>query len=245
MRTIIFASRNAKEVLRDPLNVAFGVGFPLVVLLLLSAIQSNVPVSLFEIESLAPGVAVFGLSFFSLFAGMLIAKDRLTSLLMRLFASPMSATDFILGYGLPLLPIALMQIAVCFLVAFMLGLPIHVNALLAVGVLVPTAALFICIGLLAGSVLSDRQVGAFCGALLTNLSAWLSGIWFDLSLVGGWFESLAYLLPFAHAVDATRSAMIGSYESVLPHMWWVIGYTVAVAIIAVIVFRSRMTDDNL
>lgn len=245
MRIIIFASRNTKEVLRDPLNVAFGVGFPLVVLLLLSAIQSNVPVSLFEIESLAPGVAVFGLSFFSLFAGMLIAKDRVTSLLMRLFASPMSATDFIVGYGLPLLPIALMQIAVCFLVSFMLGLPIHANTLLAVAVLVPTAVLFVSIGLLAGSLFTDKQVGAFCGALLTNVSAWLSGIWFDLSLVGGWFETLAYMLPFAHAVDATRAAVFGSYGSVLPHLAWVTGYAVAVAIIAVIVFRAKMTDDNV
>ena len=122
MRSLAFASRNRKELLRDPLNLAFGIGFPVVLLFLLSAIQANIPVSLFRIARLSPGVAVFGLSFMSLFSGTLIAKDRTTSFLMRLFASPLSASDFILGYVLPLLPIALAQSAICFVTSFFLGL---------------------------------------------------------------------------------------------------------------------------
>lgn len=243
MRTIVFASRNAKEILRDPLNVAFGVGFPVGVLLLLSAMQANIPISLFEIENLAPGITVFGLSFFSLFGGMLIARDRVTSLLLRLFASPLTATEFILGYALPLVPIAIMQILVCFLVSVGLGLAVNANSLLALLILTPAAVLFICIGLLAGSVFNDKQVGAICGALLTNLSAWLSGAWFDLSLVGGWFETTAYLLPFAHAVDATRAGISGSYESISGHLSWVIAYTLGVGTAAVIVFKAKMTRD--
>ena len=61
MRLLAFSGRTAKEILRDPLNLGFGIGFPVVLLLLLSAIQANVPVSLFEIQHLAPGIAVFGL----------------------------------------------------------------------------------------------------------------------------------------------------------------------------------------
>ena len=52
MKMLSFASRNAKEILRDPLTVAFGLGFPLILILLLSAIQANVPVPLFEIGQL-------------------------------------------------------------------------------------------------------------------------------------------------------------------------------------------------
>ena len=63
MRMLTFARRNIREILRDPLNLAFGLGFPLVLLLLLSAIQANVPVALFEIDHLTPGICVFGLSF--------------------------------------------------------------------------------------------------------------------------------------------------------------------------------------
>lgn len=245
MKLLAFVSRNRKEMLRDPLSLAFGIGFPLVLLLLLSAIQANIPVSLFKIEKLAPGIAVFGLSFISLFSGTLIAKDRTSSFLMRLFASPLSASDFILGYTLPLLPMAIMQSAICFIASFFLKLPVTGTVLLALVVLIPAAVLFIAIGLLAGSIFTDKQVGGICGALLTNVSAWLSGTWFDLSLVGGAFKRIAYALPFAHAVDATRAALAGDYASIFPHLWWVIGYAAVIMVIAVVVFKRKMNSDSV
>ena len=146
MRIMAFASRNNKEILRDKLNLAFGIGFPLILLLLLTAIQSNVPVSLFKIGELTPGIAVFGLSFISLFSGMLIAKDRSSSFMLRLFVSPLAPSEFIFGYVLPLLPMALMQIVVCFIAAFFLGLPISLHVLVAIVVLMPAAVLFIALG---------------------------------------------------------------------------------------------------
>ena len=76
MRMTIFAKRCAKEILRDPLNLAFGLGFPLVLLVLLSAIQKNIPAALFEIDTLTPGMTVFGLSFLTRFSATLIARDR-------------------------------------------------------------------------------------------------------------------------------------------------------------------------
>ena len=109
MRMLTFANRNAKEILRDPLTLIFGLGFPIVLLLLLSAIQANVPVSLFEIEHLAPGITVFGLSFMTLFSATLISKDRSSSLLQRLYTTPLKPIDFILGYTLPIIPFAIGQ----------------------------------------------------------------------------------------------------------------------------------------
>ena len=239
-----FSGRNTKEMLRDPLNLAFGLGFPVVLLLLLTAIQRNIPVNLFQLERLTPGIAVFGLSFISLFSATLISKDRTTSFLMRLFASPMRASDYILGYTLPLIPMALAQALLCYLVAGLLGMQLTANVLLAILVSLPAAALFIGIGLLCGSVFNDKQVGGICGALLTNLSAWLSGTWFDLDLVGGAFKKIAYALPFAHAVDAGRAAMSGEFAAIMMHLWWVIGYAVVALVAAVLVFRKKMLRDN-
>ncbi len=243
-RLKIFAARNSKEILRDPLNLAFGIGFPVVVLLLLSAIQANIPVSLFEIEHLIPGIVVFGFSFLSLFSATLIAKDKTTSFLTRLFASPLTAADYIFGYALPILPMAMAQGVICFILAFFLGLSVSWNALLAVLVQIPTAIFFIGLGLLAGSLFNDKQVGGICGALLTNLSAWLSGTWFDLELVGGAFKTIAYLLPFAHATDAGRAALSGEYTAILPHLWWVIGYAVVAMILAIAAFWRKMSAEN-
>ena len=146
MKMLTFANRNAKEILRDPLNLAFGLGFPIVLILLLTAIQSNVPVSLFEIGHLTPGITVFGLSFMTLFSATIIAKDRGSSLLQRLYTTPLTAKDFIIGYTLPILPIAVAQTVVCYIVALILGLEFTVNILLAVVCVIPAALLFIAKG---------------------------------------------------------------------------------------------------
>ena len=244
MRMLTFAGRNTKEILRDPLNLLFGLGFPLVLILLLSAIQANIPaeaqLSLFEIEQLTPGVTVFGLAFMTLFSATLIAKDRGSSLLRRLYTTPMTAADFILGYTLPMLPIAVAQSVICYGVALVLGMPWTVNIVWALLGVLPVSLLYIALGLMCGSVLTDKQVGGICGALLTNLSAWLSGVWFDLNLVGGTFKDIAYCLPFVHAVDMERALLQGNVMDALPHLWWVLGYGLILLALAVVLFLRQM-----
>lgn len=240
MRMLTFAKRNVKEILRDPLTLLFGLGFPLILLLLLSAIQANIPVSLFEIRSLAPGITVFGLSFITLFSATVIAKDRATSLLQRLYTTPLTPVDFILGYILPILPMALAQTTLCYATALLLGLNFTGNIPLAILLNLPVSILFVSLGLLFGSILNEKQVGGICGALLTNLSAWLSGIWFDLELVGGVFQKVAHALPFYHAVELARSVLAGRYGDIFPHLWWVSGYAIVCTVAAVLLFLRQM-----
>lgn len=240
MRMLTFSNRTAKEILRDPLTVFFGLGFPLVVLFLLSAIQANIPASLFEIDSLTPGITVFGLSFMTLFSATLISKDRDSSLLQRLYTTPLTAGDFIFGYTLPILPIALLQCVICYIAAAFLGLKLGVGVLWALLFIIPVSVFYIGLGLLCGSVFNSKQVGGICGALLTNLSAWLSGIWFDISLVGGVFSKIADVLPFVHAVELERAAFSGNFEGILPHLYWVIGYAAVTMAAAVILFLRQM-----
>ena len=240
MRALTFANRNTKEILRDPLNLFFGLGFPLVLILMLNAIQANIPVPLFEIQHLTPGITVFGLSFMTLFSATLISKDRKSAFLQRLYTTPMTPIDFIIGYTIPIIPIAVAQSMICYAVAIVLGLKITVNILYALVLIIPVSLLFIALGLLFGSILGDKQVGGICGALLTNLSAWLSGIWFDLELVGGVFRKIAYALPFVHAVELERAVLGGSFSDILPHLLWVLGYAVAAFALAVLLFLRQM-----
>jgi len=240
MRMLTFAGRNMKEILRDPLNLFFGLGFPLVLILLLSAIQANIPVPLFEIQHLTPGITVFGLSFMTLFSSVIIAKDRGSALLQRLYTTPLTPVDFILGYTLPIIPIAVAQSIICYIAAVILGLEVTINILYAVLLIIPVSILFIALGLLFGSILNDKQVGGICGALLTNLSAWLSGIWFDLELVGGAFKKIAYALPFVHAVEMERAVLAGNFADIFPHLWWVLGYGAFALAAAVLLFLRQM-----
>ena len=240
MRMFTFAKRCSKEILRDPINLGFGLGFPLVLLLLLSSLQANIPVSLFEIDTLTPGITVFGLSFMTLFSATLIAKDRESSLLQRLYTTPLTGLDVILGYMFPLIPIAVGQTAVCYLFAIPLGLTVRVNIVYAIIGIVPMAIFNISLGLLGGSMFGVQQVGGICGALLTNLSAWLSGVWFDLELVGGAFEKIAYMLPFVHAAQMEKALFAGQFQTALDHVLPVLLYSAVITTVAVLCFLGQM-----
>lgn len=243
MRMLTFAKRCVKEILRDPLNLAFGLGFPVVLLLMLSVIQSNVPVSLFEIASLTPGITVFGLSFMTLFSATLLARDRESSFLQRLYTTPMKAKDFILGYMLPMIPIAMVQGLICYAVAMVLGLQPTVHIVYAVLTIAPLSVFYISLGLLCGSLFNVKQVGGICGALFTNLSAWLSGVWFDLDLMGESFRNFASFLPFVHAVELERAMLSGIFEGTLTHLLVVLVYAVAITGGAILIFLYKMKDQ--
>ena len=240
MRMLTFARRCSKEILRDPISLGFGLGFPLVLLLLLSSLQANIPVPLFQIDTLTPGITVFGLSFMTLFSATLIARDRESAFLQRLYTTPLTGLDFILGYMFPILPLALGQALVCYAFAIPLGLTVSTNIVYAILGLLPMAAFNIALGLLFGSILGVKQVGGICGALLTNLSAWLSGVWFDLELVGGAFQRIAYALPFVHAAEMEKALFSGNFEQAAPHLLPVLLYSVLATVVAVLCFLRQM-----
>lgn len=240
MRMMAFAERCTKEILRDPINLGFGLGFPLVLLLLLSTLQANIPVSLFEIDTLTPGITVFGLAFMTLFSATLIAKDRESSLLQRLYTTPLTGTDFIIGYMLPILPIAIGQTVICYLFAIPLGLTVSANIVYAILGIIPMAVFNTALGLLCGSILGVKQVGGICGALLTTLSAWLSGVWFDLELVGGAFEKISNFLPFMHAAELEKALFSGNFELAATHLLPVLLYSICITVLAVLCFLRQM-----
>ncbi|MCG3088349.1 ABC transporter permease [Sporosarcina sp. MB25] len=242
MRTMMFASRTTKEMIRDPLTLFFGLAFPIILLLLLTLINQNIPDAVFSITNLTPGIAVFGLSFMTLFSAQMIAKDRVSELLTRLFTTPMTAKDFITGYTLPLIPMAIMQTVICYGVSLLLGMELTWKIPIAIITILPVTVLFIGIGLLCGSLFNEKAVAAICGALLTNLTAWLSGTWFSLELVGGWFEKIAYVLPFVHSVEMGKAVMQGNNAGILPHLWWVLGYGIGITVLAIYVFSRRIKE---
>jgi ABC-2 type transport system permease protein len=181
----------------------------------------------------------------ALFVGMLLAKDRTSSFLMRLFTSPMTSLNFILGYTLPMLVMALMQAAITLLVSGAAGLTFSVNTLIAVIVTMLTSLLFVGFGLLFGSLMNDKAVGGICGALLTNLAGWLSDVFIPIDLIGGAFKTIANILPFYHSIKAIQVTLSGNYEELLPHLGIVMSYTVIIFALAIIAFQSKIRSDKV
>lgn len=248
MRIILFAKRNMKEILRDPINLFFGLGFPLILLVLMLIINASIPSeannTMFSIEKLAPGLAMFGTAFMAMFAGMLLSKDRTSSFLMRLFASPMTSLDFILGYTFPLVVMALGQAAITLMASCIVGLDTTVNILLAIFVTALTSLLFVGVGLFFGSLFNEKAVSGICGPLLTNVAVWLSGVFIPINLIGGAFKKVADILPFYHSVQAIQAVLIGDFREMIPHLIIVLGYASIVFILAIIAFRRKMSGDK-
>ena len=247
-RMLFFARRNALEILREPISLFFGVLFPVVLLALLSLINSAIPaeanMTLYHIENLAPGIASFGLCFLSLFASMLISKDRCSSFMLRLRTSPLRSWEYIAGYCLPMLPMAVAQSLLCMLAAIPMGLQPTIGILgMAVGLL-PTACLFIALGLLLGTVLSEKAVGGICGALLTNLSGWLSGTCFSIEMIGGTFETVCKVLPFYPSALAAKALLNGQWSQAVGNIGIVTAWAAAAAIAAVLIFTRKMKRDH-
>ena len=239
MKMMVIARKNWLEIIRDPLNIAFGLGFPMGLMLLFTLIQRNIPVTLFELPHLTPGIAVFGHSFLALFASTTLARDRRSALLQRLYTTPLSAVHYIGGYFLPLIPLGLLQSLLCYAAALALGMAWHASILVAVFASMLSALFFIALGLLLGSIFNDKQAGGLCGGLLTNLCAVFSGAWFDLTMAGGIFESIAKALPFYHAVEMGR-LLLRDASGLLPHLWILLSYILTITAAATLLFLRQM-----
>lgn len=249
MKAMVFAKRNIKEILRDPLSLIFLIAFPIVLLLffeiLIFSMGKNVldATPQFKIDNLAASITIFSFSFCTLFIGMLIAKDRTTSFVARLRTTPMDTKDFIFGYLLPMLPLAMAQVIICFLVSMIFGLKISVNLLLAIIVFIPSAVMFLALGILIGSVFSDKAVGGI-SSLIINLAVILGGMFFPLRIMKGAFVTVAYIFPFAHAVDLAVYAINGQFSKILIPLLVVSLYAVALLTLALLVFRKKLISDK-
>ena len=240
MRMMTFAKRNIKEILREPLGIILGLGFPIVMLILLSVLNKSIPtpVSMFDINVLTPGIAVFSFTFTTLFAGLLIAQDRASSFLTRLYSSPMKSGDFILGYMLPMLPLTVAQSMICFAAAMFFGYELGINTLWSVLLLIPSGVFYVALGVLMGSVFSDKVVGGV-GSIVINLATLSAGVWFPLEdMKGTAFYKVCTNMPFYHTVNVGRGGDIGK------SLIWVIASSVVMTVIAAAVFKYKMSSDN-
>ncbi|MEE1296624.1 MAG: ABC transporter permease [Bifidobacterium sp.] len=246
-RTWLFAGRTMKEEARDPTNLFFALAFPVLLLWMMHTIDNAIPEggaskALMAIDSLAPGIVSFATVFMALFTGMVLARDRESAFLTRLFASPMGAGEFLAGYTLPMLAIALVQAAITFLVSMAMGLRAGWSILAACLLTVPTALMYVAVGLLAGSLMSANAVGGVCGAVLTLLAGWCSGVWMPIELLGDGFRRVCDVLPFLHAAKMTEACLHGAWNEVWPNLWPVLTWAIVLYAIATMVFAHAKRD---
>lgn len=251
MKSIVFAGRVGKEIRRDPLSYIFCLGFPIVMLVVMSIVDSSIPaqanMTVFHIYNLAPGIAYFGLTFVMLFTGIQVSKDRTTALLLRLYASPMKPADYVTGYTLPVCILGIVQMAICFAAAFLVGLckgyAFSFSAiLLSMLLLVPSLLMFTGIGILFGSAVSEKAAPGLCSIIISAVGM-IGGIWMDLDGIGGLMKKIAWAMPFYHGVALARLPFGEGLSEMSGHLIWTLGSAVLFYALSIVVFTSRMKKD--
>jgi ABC-2 type transport system permease protein len=235
------AKRNFKEMWRDPLSLGIAIALPIALLPILQALGGEDVVALTP-TFLAPGVALFGFVMLMFSAAMVLSRDRETALLARLFTAPLSPSDFVWAYSLPYLLVAAIQVIVLFALGGMLGLEMAGSVALVGLVLLLMAVMYVGLGMILGSLLTLNQVAA--GYTVVLLLTIFAGTWFDLEEIGGVFKSFAEVFPVIHALDACRDVMFdgAGLGDIAGDLLWVLAYTIAVVVLAAVVFRRKMTE---
>ncbi len=241
MRMIAFAERNIKELLRDPMSLVFCILLPLFFLIIFQ--QFNIPVEQYSIGNFTPSIILFSFSFISLFTANLVARDRSTSLLSRLFSSPMKPIDYILGYSLALLPLTITQSVFFFATGILLGLHFSINILWAILVLIPISILFIGLGVLVGCISTDKSSGPL-GSIVIQLVAFTSGMWFSIDLAGKVFGYICKGLPFIWAADLTRGVLASNVENLFLSILIIFVYICGVYALTMAIFKRKMKSDS-
>ncbi|MDD2376992.1 MAG: ABC transporter permease [Clostridia bacterium] len=241
MKAINFAKRNIKELIRDPLSIIFAIILPLFLLVIFQ--QFKIPSDVYKIENFTPGIIIFSFSFITLFTATLVANDRNSSLLTRLFSSPMKPMDYIFGYTLAVLPIVILQSILFYTVALFFGLSFSVNIILSIIVAIPISILFIALGIIIGTI-TTAKASSGVGSIIVQLVAFTSGMYFSSDMIGKTFNSICKILPFSRVLDLVKGVLNSDYTNVISNVIISTTYIIMVTIIAIILFKNKMNSDN-
>lgn len=248
-----FSTRNRKEILRDPLSYIFCLAFPLVMLIIMTVVNSSIPkqagMTVFRIDNLSAGIAVFGQTFVMLFTALTVTKDRSGSFLVRMYATPMKSTDFTIGYILPMIIISFFQSVIIYIASFIISIITDVDLniggmLLSIITLIPSAIMFICIGLLFGTLFNEKSAPGLC-SIIISLSGFLGCIFFDADATGGSMLKICKALPFYYCTKSARSCVKLDFSSstFIVSIIIVIACAVILGILSSAVFKSKMKAD--
>ena len=243
MKSIYFAQRNLKELARDPLSLVLGVLLPVFFIFLFSTISKNAPIDVFQPVNIVPGITIFGFTFITMFLGLLIARDKSSSFLTRLFISPLKPRDFIIGYSIPLLPFSLIIGIVCLVIGIVVGVPTSMTLVYTLVSFIPYILFSVFMGIFLGVICNETQLMAI-GNIYIIASALLGGAWMDLNILGENIKNVTEILPFSHAIEASRIVLAGSQDNIWIHLLIVGIYAVLFFFLAVYFFNMKMKADN-
>ncbi|GAA2780189.1 ABC transporter permease [Streptomyces showdoensis] len=212
--TAVLFARYARQTLRSPFQIFFGVLMPLLYLLFFGPLLTGLPLGRAgdSWQVLVPGLllqlGLFGASF----AGFAVIMEKNWGVLDRMRVTPASRLALLLGRVLRDTGLFVFQAVLLVLAALLMGLRAPLAGIL-IGfafVALLTFALASLSYTLALKLRSPQEFGPAVNTLAVP-SMLLSGLMLPMALAPGWLDVLSHLMPFRYLVDAVRDAYVGRY----------------------------------
>jgi len=194
------------------------------------------------IDFMGPGIIVFGLLILIPTSARIMVRDKEKGFLSRLLTTPARPLDFISGYSLCLIAIAIIQIIIFILAGWLFGMDIVGSLWLAFLIFFLTGLSSIGIGMFVASLSkSENQAEPLCWLFAMPL-AMLSGVWFSIEMLPSYLRAIAYAFPYAHTIDASRAVLIRGVgvEAISSDLLFLVGWAVVIFAIGIILFRRSM-----
>ena len=193
-------------------------------------------------QNFTPGIIVFSLSFITMFVSILVAKDRTTSLLIRLGVSPMKPVEFIMGYIISTIPIIIIESILIYVISIILGLEFSLYIIVSIFIVAIIAILFISLGILIGSICTEKSASGV-SSIIVQLVCFT--MYFSKDMLGDGFRRICEYLPFESVVTLIRGISSNNVSIITPrNIIIVVMYTVITFILSTYLFNKNMLSDN-
>ena len=174
------------------------------------------------VDWLFPGILGMNMMFSCLFGvGYVVLRYRKSGFLKRLYATPLTAFEFLSAQVLSRLGLILFVTVILYLgIGAIIRFHNAGSSVLLLLLAIMGALSMIALGLtIAARFSSEELVGG-----LLNLLTWpmmlLSGIWFSLEGSPRWVQWVAHVFPLTHVLDAARAVMLdgAGVAQIAPHL---------------------------
>ena len=196
------------------------------------------------VDWLFPGILGMNMMFSCLFGvGYVVLRYRKSGFLKRLYATPLTAFEFLGAQVLSRLGLILfVTVVLYFGIGAIISFHNAGSTLLLLLLAIIGALSMIALGLtIAARFSSEELVGG-----LLNLLTWpmmlLSGIWFSLEGSPRWVQWVAHIFPLTHVLDAARAVMLdgSGLAQIAPHLLFLAATALAFLAFGAWSFRWRI-----
>ncbi len=234
----LFVSEQVTSIINAATREFAGIKIPITI----SANPINIETDISQIDFIAPGIIIFGLLIMIPTSGRIMLRDKENRFLNRMLTTPTKPWEFIAGYSLSMVVLAIAQIVIFILLGWLFGMDIVGSILLAFLIFLLTAICSIGIGMVVASLSKSENQGESLSWLFSMPLAIVSGVWFSIEFMPSYIRTFANLFPYAHAVNASRAIITRGVgmEAISGDFFFLVGWAAGIFILGTILFSRTM-----